>query len=70
MALPDGMDPAECRSCKAPIYWVTTATGKKMPVDRGGEQKVFMKDGVGHVVRVYQSHFVSCPNASQHRKPR
>jgi hypothetical protein len=68
MALPDGMDAGECRSCKAPIYWVTTASGKKMPVDRGAEQKVLMRDGVAHVERVFQSHFVSCPDAARHRR--
>jgi len=29
-------DPGLCRSCGAPIFWVTTKTGKKMPVTPAG----------------------------------
>lgn len=25
--------PARCKSCSAPIYWVKTHTGRRMPVD-------------------------------------
>ena len=64
----DGMDRGDCRSCGAPIYWVTTSNGKKMPLDTGAEQKFVMRDGTAHMERVYQSHFVTCPNATQHRK--
>jgi hypothetical protein len=27
------MRPAECRSCKAPVYWAVTTAGNRMPVD-------------------------------------
>lgn len=37
-----------CRSCKAPVYWTTTAKGKKMPVDvkpdTQGKLVLFMND--------------------------
>lgn len=70
MDRPRGMDPGECRSCKAPIYWVTTHNGRKMPVDRGAGQAVVMRDGLAYVERTYQSHFKSCPDAATHRKGR
>ena len=28
------MKPGHCRSCHAPVYWVTTEKGKDMPLDR------------------------------------
>lgn len=70
--VPAGTPRAECRSCHAPVYWIATAAGKRMPVDcavdgganpfkgvpgDGGE-----RDGKG------VSHFVTCPNADLHRK--
>lgn len=63
-------DAAECRSCGSPIYWVTMASGKRMPVDRGGQKRVVEVDGVWRVVTAYKSHFESCPNASAHRRSR
>ena len=70
MDRPRGMDPGECRSCKAPIYWVRTHNDRPMPVDRGAGSGIVMRDGVAYVERVYQSHFTSCPNSKQHRSPR
>lgn len=26
-----------CRSCRAEVMWVTTAAGKRMPIDRDGK---------------------------------
>ena len=43
----------ECVSCKAPIEWVITKAGKRMPVNADGG-----------------SHFMTCPNAREHRKPK
>lgn len=48
---------SECRSCGAPILWCITAKGKKMPVD------VPTDDGPT------TSHFATCPEANQWRKP-
>lgn len=55
---------ARCASCKAPIYWIEMRGGKKMPVDYPGESRVWF----GCVVKVYTSHFATCPNADKHRK--
>jgi len=69
---PEGkLDAAECTTCKAPIYWVTLESGKRMPVDRGADLRVVVDtEGVGRVTRCYKSHFASCAQASAHRRPR
>ena len=53
-----------CRSCGKEILWLTTASGKKMPVDA---------ETVEHGDDVFQpgrhvSHFSDCPNAGEHRR--
>lgn len=55
-----------CRSCRAKIVWFKTPAGKKMPVDA---DTVEPADEDLDLSR-HQSHFVSCPNADQHRRPR
>lgn len=52
--VPPGTPLRACRSCGAGIFWIVTALGKKMPVN-----------GVAKT-----SHFATCPNAKQHRRPR
>lgn len=34
--IPAGATSTPCRSCGAPVYWVTTRRGKKMPVNADG----------------------------------
>jgi len=65
-----GKDPGECRSCGGLIYWVTMASGKRMPVDRGGQKRVVDVDGTWRVMTAFRSHFESCKDADQHRRPR
>ena len=55
-----------CRSCRARIVWFTTAAGKKMPVDA---DTVEADDEELDLSR-HVSHFATCPNSAQHRKPR
>lgn len=55
-----------CRSCRARIIWLTTEAGKNMPVDADSvEPEDEQFDSDKHV-----SHFATCPNAQQHRRPR
>lgn len=62
---------AACKSCGAPIVWVKSANGKVMPLDGKPEKRVIVTDeGIGCVVDTYTSHFSTCPNAAEHRKPR
>ncbi len=35
-SIPPGTEPARCRACRGTIYWVITATGRRMPVDPDG----------------------------------
>lgn len=79
-----GPAPERCRSCKAPIRWVVmAASNKSMPLDYdpspAGTVRIDMGSGFGLVVRasavtpdetLYTSHFATCPNAGQHRRPR
>lgn len=63
--VPPNARPGQCRSCKAVIYWIETAAGRKMPVDcevdGAFEPRV---DEAGRGV----SHFSVCPDANQWRK--
>jgi hypothetical protein len=55
-----------CRSCGAAIVWFKTSAGKNMPVDAAG---VTQEDLVLDLTR-HTSHFATCPQANQHRRPR
>jgi len=69
---------SECKSCRQPLIWVSTAKGERMPLnprmELGGN--VELLNGVAHVVqpdptlRRYTSHFSNCPQANGHRKER
>ena len=58
----------ECRSCHAPIIFVETKTGKKMPLDAKPFSAVQVKEGVGEVIQVYMPHWATCSKADQHRR--
>jgi len=70
---------ARCRACNAEIIWAVTDSGKRMPLDAEPAERptgVFALDtscdpphatSAAHQP-VYLSHFVTCPNADQHRK--
>ena len=63
-----GVTPKDCRSCGAKIVFLNTRSGKKMPVDAEswtpGETEYDPRDA-GHT-----SHFASCTEADEHRRPR
>lgn len=75
---------AQCRSCDAPVIWVVTTNGKRMPVDADpvvAARGFRLDDEVEGEVplatftqtpaqdeRLYLSHFATCPNADQHRR--
>jgi hypothetical protein len=74
---------SKCGSCRAPVVWVITAAGRKMPVDAvpvddgdfyAGEDGRYTKvqpfgDAPEGVDR-FTSHFVTCPDRDEWRKPR
>lgn len=75
---------SNCRSCNAEIVWaINESTGKPSPFDaapdpkgrwavhedpEGGDHLVAYHDPDARVR--YVSHFATCPNAQQHRRPR
>jgi hypothetical protein len=75
---------AACRSCRAPIRWVETERGRRMPLDlapytgddpRGlfvlreaGRLALAATPAMAELEPVYRTHFVTCPNAKQHRR--
>lgn len=34
--IPEGTPERKCRSCKAPVFWIITEKGKRMPVNPDG----------------------------------
>lgn len=69
---------AICKSCAAPIRWELTAGGKRIPLDAApvdGGNLVFNTERPPRVIvvsptdnmKAYVSHFVTCPNAAEHR---
>lgn len=55
-----------CRSCHARIIWFKTDAGKKMPVDADTVEP----DDEELDLSRHQSHFASCPQRDDWRKPR
>lgn len=74
VALPVKRDrTSSCSSCGAAIVWVETSSGKSMPLDAKPERRWVRAGRTGesaHFAETYVSHFATCPNAAQHRRPR
>lgn len=51
-----------CRSCSAPIFWIETKNGRRMPLDHSPIQAV---NAEGEVIRVHLSHFATCPQGAE-----
>ncbi|MGH7639454.1 MAG: hypothetical protein ACREN7_00320 [Candidatus Dormibacteria bacterium] len=70
--------PDHCRGCGAEIVWGRHAlTGGRMPLDAHRTEKgVWLLSPSGTVTYsraaglAHESHFVTCPNAAMHRRPR
>ena len=48
---------SKCRACGKIIYWATTQSNRKMPIEITGSKGEF-----------WQSHFTTCPSAKKFRK--
>lgn len=57
-----------CSSCGAAIVWFRTKSGKRMPVDATSTLPTDAEHQLD--LKRHISHFATCPNAPQHRKPR
>lgn len=66
-----------CKTCGAAIVWIVTPTGKSMPLDAQAVT-MWVCDPEGALtgspaakpVQVRKSHFSTCPQAAEHRRPR
>lgn len=67
----------ECRSCQAPIIWVRTTAGRRMPLDAQptAQGNVVLRDGVATVLsgpapdgNGRMPHHATCPDAAQWRR--
>jgi hypothetical protein len=69
---------AICKTCGAEIIWCETSSGKLMPLDAKPERRFVLGEAAGHgdgtrkarSADTYTSHFVACPQADEHRRPR
>lgn len=69
-----------CKSCGARIIWAPTPAGKHIPVDADPtpDGNIELRDGIAHVNQQanllgearYVTHFATCPQADEHRRPR
>lgn len=66
------LDADVCRSCGAAIVWGVTENGKPCPLDAKPQLR-YLPNTTNNVVRlreVYITHFITCPFANQHKKPK
>jgi hypothetical protein len=71
-----------CRSCRAPIEWARTESGKAIPLDVGefDNGNIVVTDGIAYAIgrdvsefgqkHRRRSHFVSCKQAAEWRRAR
>jgi len=58
----------KCGSCGAPIVWFRTKAGKRMPVDAASTVPTDAEHQLD--LKRHISHFATCPQGNQWRKPR
>ena len=60
-----------CKTCKAEIIWVETATSPRHPLNAKSEKR-FIKDSSRTFILIdtFISHFATCPDADKFRKPK
>lgn len=77
------MKTSKCSTCGAPVAWVLTILGRKMPIDPEPvpDGNLLLQDGIVQVCKVekptdgsqvplYKSHFATCAHAKLHRVKR
>lgn len=57
-----------CRTCGAAVIWITTPSGRPMPLEAKGET-MYLPGPPAKAVTAHRSHFSSCPQAKDWRKP-
>lgn len=65
---------AACSTCGGEIVWATSERGRPLPLDAKPEKRILVEETgkarIARVVDAYTSHFATCPQADQHRRPR
>jgi hypothetical protein len=65
----------KCSTCQAEIFWAVTENDKRMPVDAKPQKRLVLEHRgselppLARVVDTFVSHFATCAQAAQHRKP-
>lgn len=72
--IPTVPEPTECRSCRAKVIFVVGLSGKTQILDAEPERRYRLIVGTNGVTQarleeVYRSHFQTCPQGDQWRKP-
>jgi hypothetical protein len=60
---------ANCKGCGAPIMWIVTRDGKKMPLD--AKPRIFYhidSEGIPRQMKGHEPHWGTCPKAKQFKK--
>lgn len=68
-----GLFDKHCSSCGKKIVWIKDhKSGSSIPLDAKPELRYVtdIDQTRGELLKTYTSHFATCPNAAQHRKPR
>ena len=60
----------KCKSCGRDIRFVEMPTGRKMPIEVTPKNVVAKVGGQWKTITGYESHFVNCPDADNHRRPK
>jgi hypothetical protein len=62
------MQSSKCKRCGAGLLWCMMPSGAKMPLDAKPKKLIQVKEGIGEMIDVYESHFSTCPAAGEFRK--
>lgn len=62
------MNNSTCQACGAPIKWIVTKKGKKMPVDLKARRFYVITNGMPVQMQGHEPHFATCPYADRFRK--
>ena len=61
--------PRVCNGCGVEIVWGVTAKGSKVPLNPPEKRYIQGRSGKYIMVDTHTSHFATCPQADQFRKP-
>jgi len=62
------MNNPKCKKCGAELLWCMMPNGVMLPLDAKPKKLIQVKEGVGEMIDVYESHFSTCQAVDQFRK--